>query len=109
MKTLELNNVILDIKTILTHNPAQIRRVGVFGSLAKGKIHNDSDIDIAIEYETGENLDKYNFDSFVTFCETCEILSKGMSKMYRRKIDVVQVEEKQGGFLDDIRDEVVWI
>ena len=109
MQKLELNNVILDIKTILSQNPAPVKRIGVFGSIANGKIHKDSDIDIAIEYDTGEDYGKYNFDSFLKFCEICEILSEGMAEIYKRKIDVVEIEERPGSFLYDIQGEIIWI
>jgi len=109
MQKLELNSVIMDIKTILSQNPAPIKRVGVFGSLVKGKIHKDSDIDIAIEYDTGEDCGKYTFDSFIRFCEICEILSEEMAEIYKRKIDVVEIEERPGSFLNDIQREIVWI
>ena len=109
MQKLELDDVILDIKTILSKNSAPVKRVGVFGSLVKGKIHKDSDIDIAIEYDTGENYGKYNFDSFIKFCEICETLSEEMAEIYKRKIDVVEVEERPGSFLYDIQREIIWI
>ena len=109
MQPLELNNVILDIKKILSKNYAPIRRVGVFGSLTKGKIHENSDIDIAIEYESGENYENYSYDSVIKFCEICEILEDEMSVLYGRRIDVIPVEERKGCLLDDIREEVVWI
>jgi len=103
---LELNNVILDIKTILSQNPAPVKRIGVFGSLAKGQIHEKSDIDIAIEYDPGED---YDFNRFVDFCEICEALRESIADIYNRKIDIVHVEEGEDNFLDEIRREVVWI
>ena len=109
MKELKLNNVIVDIKSILSQNPAPIKRVGVFGSLAKGQIHENSDIDIAIEYDIGENYEKYNFEGVLRFCEICETLEDEMSVIYGRKIDVIPVEERKGCLLEDIREEVVWI
>jgi len=109
MQPLKLNNVILDIKTIISKNSAPVRRVGVFGSLARGKIHENSDIDIAIEYESGENYENYTYDNVIEFCEFCELLEYEMSVLYGRKIDVIPVEERKGCLLDDIREEVVWI
>ena len=109
MQPLKLSNVMLDIKTILSNNSAPIRRVGVFGSLVRGKIHENSDIDIAIEYESGDNYENYTYDSVIEFCEFCDILEYEMSVLYGRKIDVIPVEERKGCLLDDIREEVVWI
>ncbi|MCL2197603.1 MAG: nucleotidyltransferase domain-containing protein [Defluviitaleaceae bacterium] len=106
MQPLEINSVIFDVKSILSQNPAPVRRIGVFGSLAKGQIHNDSDIDIAIEYEPGES---YDFNNFVKFCEICEYLSETISKRYGRKVDIVPVEERSDCLLQEIHDEVVWI
>jgi len=106
MQTVELGNVILDIKTILSKNPAPVKRIGLFGSLVKGKFHASSDIDIAIEYEQG---DRYDFDSVVKFCEICDIITNEISLRYGRRADVIPVEERKGCLLDNIREEVVWI
>jgi len=106
MQTTKLDNVIFDIKTILAQNPAPIKRVGLFGSFVKGKFHENSDIDIAIEYDES-NI--FNFEGFVAFCKTCEMLADGMQAIYKRKIDVIDIEERPGSFLDEIRDDMVWI
>ena len=108
MKALDLNNVISDIKTIITKEAVPIKRVGVYGSLVKGQINNDSDIDIAVEYDYKQG-DEINMDKFIEFCEVCESLSEGIFKIYNRKVDVVHVEDKPDSFLRDIQGEVVWV
>ena len=109
MQLIDLDSVILDIKKILSKNPAPVKRVGVFGSLVTGRTHENSDIDIAIEYDSGENYEKYSLDSVERFCELCEVLTEKLAAIYDRKIDVIPVEERDGCLLDDIRNEVVWI
>jgi len=106
MKKLDLANLIIDLKMSLSKNPAPVKRVGIFGSLVKGQVNDDSDIDIAVEFEQGES---FEFFQFVKFCELCEALRVDISQIYGRKIDVVHVEEKEGSFLDEIRQEVVWL
>ena len=109
MQLVNIDSVIFDIKTILSNNPAPVKRVGVFGSLVTGKMCESSDIDIAIEYDSGESYEKYSFDSVAKFCEFCEVLAEKMAVIYERKIDVIHVEEREGCLLNDIREEVVWI
>jgi len=108
VKGLELKDVISDIRTIISQNDAPIKRVGIFGSLVRGEIREESDIDIAVEYDYVQG-DEHNFGKFVNFCKACETLSDIMSGIYGRKIDVVEIEEKPGSFIDEIRSEVVWI
>jgi len=105
MNKLELESVIFDIKSIISQDPSTIRRIGVFGSLARHETHEKSDIDIAIEYET----ENYSFDNFVKFLEVCEQMEDTLSGKYGRKIDVIHVEEREDCLLQDIREEVIWI
>ena len=106
MKTLDLTSVITDIKIILAQNPGSVKRVGVFGSLAKGNTTDKSDIDIAIEY-LGEV--EFDFSRFVKFCEVCEYISESIAKNYGRTVDLVHVEEGADSLLFEIQDDVIWI
>jgi len=106
MKTLDLASVITDVKNLLSQNPAPIKRAGVFGSLATGQFNDESDIDIAIEYDPGENFD---FDRFVKFCELCELLSESVSSLYGRDVDIIPIEDHERNIYHDVQGEIVWI
>ena len=108
MKALELNSVILDIKSIVAQDPTTVKRIGVFGSLARGETHENSDIDIAIEYEHDPNK-TINFAHFTKFIKMCEQLEDILSGQYGRKIDVIPVEERENCLLQDIREEIIWV
>ena len=96
----------MDIQLTLSQNPGPVKRVGVFGSLVNGRFTDNSDIDIAIEYEPGDDFD---FNRFARFCEICEYITEFISNSYGRKVDLVHVEERPGCLLQDIREEVIWV
>jgi predicted nucleotidyltransferase len=54
-----------------------IRRIRVFGSIARGEARPDSDIDLLVEYEPG-----HGGFAFVDFCEDVE-------RLLGRRVDVV--------------------
>ena len=54
-----------------------VRRIRVFGSLARGEARPDSDIDLLVEYEPG-----HGGFAFVDFCE-------GVERLLHRRVDVV--------------------
>ena len=53
-----------------------VKKIGLFGSFAKGKQHKKSDIDIIV------NFDKETFDNYMGLLFLLE-------KMFRRKVDLV--------------------
>jgi len=106
MKTVGLTEIMTDLKIIISHNSDVVRRIGIFGSLVNNTFTDNSDIDVAIEYEPG---DKYDFDNFVKFCEICEYISETIFNNYGRKADLIPVEDRSGNLLQDIREEVIWI
>ena len=53
-----------------------VKKIGLFGSFAKGKQHKKSDIDIIV------NFDKETFDNYMDLLFLLE-------KMFKRKIDLV--------------------
>jgi len=105
MKAPELNSVIMDIRKALSQHPGPVKRVGIFGSLATGKLTDNSDIDIAIEYAQGDDFD---FERFVHFCEVCEYISDSISNTYGRRVDLVHVEDNPRCLLQKIYEEVIW-
>lgn len=54
------------------------RRIGVFGSYARGDAGDDSDVDVYVEFEEG----KRTYDSFFALHETLE-------KLLERRVDLV--------------------
>jgi hypothetical protein len=54
------------------------RRIGVFGSFARGEGHEDSDVDVYVEFEEG----KRTYDNFCALHERLE-------KLVGRRVDLV--------------------
>lgn len=108
MKNLEINNVLADIHNIISHRAGLIKKVGVFGSLARGNFHDDSDIDILIEYNSTPEL---QMEHFTQFCELCGNLRDILFDIYGRKIDIVHFEDDPARNLQDenVINEVIWI
>ena len=55
-----------------------VRRIGLFGSFARGHQHEDSDIDLLVEFEEGRKT----FDNFMS-------LSFFLEDLFGRKVEVV--------------------
>ncbi len=75
-----------DVFTLLRQNGAQLRRFGVgrlsvFGSFARGEPKDDSDIDILVEFEPGQET----FDNFLGLAEFLE-------ELFGRKVDLLTPE-----------------
>jgi predicted nucleotidyltransferase len=75
-----------DILNILEQNDSHLRalgikKIGLFGSFARGDHRPDSDIDLLVEFESG----KKTFDNFME-------LSFFLEEVLRSKIDLVTVE-----------------
>ena len=74
-----------------------VRKVGVFGSFARGEEKEGSDIDVLIELE-----DKYEtFDNFMD-------LKFFLEDLFERKVDLVTVEALRPQLKDDILRAVVY-
>lgn len=71
----------------------QVRELAVFGSTARGELHEGSDIDLLVEFEPGA---KVGFLHFLGLAEELEAL-------LRRKVDLVP----KGGLKTMIRDRVL--
>jgi predicted nucleotidyltransferase len=75
-----------DIMEALQQNQARlkalgVRRIGVFGSFVRGEQHDESDIDLLVEFELG----KKTFDAFME-------LSFYLEEILQRKVELVTVE-----------------
>lgn len=74
-----------------------VRKIGVFGSFARGEEKEGSDIDVLIELE-----DKYEtFDNFID-------LKFFLEDLFKREVDLVTVEALRPQLKDDIMREVVY-
>jgi len=107
MKMLELASVILDIKNIVSETPDVIKRVGIFGSLAKNSFTDQSDIDIVVEYAT--TLD-FDYNRYTLFCKACNNIMDSISENYGRNVDILHVQQEHpDSLIHEIQDEVVWV
>lgn len=74
-----------------------VRKIGVFGSFARGEEKEGSDIDVLIELE-----DRYEtFDNFMD-------LKFFLEDLFKREVDLVTVEALRPQLKDDIMREVVY-
>jgi len=58
-----------------------VKRLGLFGSFVRGEQSADSDIDILVEFETGQKT----FDRFIT-------LGFSLEELLGRRVDLITVE-----------------
>src|ERR1041385_4771902 len=58
-----------------------VRRISVFGSFARGEPNDDSDVDILVEFEAGQE----SFDNFLGLAEFLE-------ELFGRKVDLLTPE-----------------
>jgi len=72
-----------------------VKKIGLFGSFAKGKQKEKSDIDILV------NFDKITSDNFFDLMETLE-------KLFKRKIDLV-IEKNLVPELNYVKKEVQYV
>jgi len=84
-----------------------VKRVGVFGSLARGTFGNESDIDILIEYNAMSDI---HMEHFIEFCELCNQMTETLTSSYGRGIDLIHFADDPAKFLQDknVAREVVW-
>ena len=108
MKKLTIQEVINDIRKIISAHTDLIKVIGIFGSLAHEDEHDGSNIDLMVEYNS---LQEFSMEPFTKFCELCNQLEEQLAKIYKRKVDIVHIEN---GSLDNLFDEtvineVVWL
>lgn len=75
-----------------------VKRIGVFGSFAKNTIHQDSDIDILVEFHPN----KKNFDNFMDLAFFIEDLTG-------RKVDLVTNQSLSKYIAPHILNEVEYV
>lgn len=74
-----------------------VRKIGVFGSFARGEEKESSDIDVLVEFERGSKA----FDNYMD-------LKFFLEDLFNRKVDLVTVEAIRPQLKNDILGEVVY-
>ena len=108
MKELNVKDVAMDIREVVSENPGLIKAIGIFGSLARGDYHRHSDIDLLVEYASTPTFD---MEPYTRFCRLCNQIEEKLASRYARKVDIVHFEN---GSLDNLFDksvgsEVLWL
>ena len=85
-----------------------IKKIGIFGSLARGDFNQDSDIDLLVEYNMSSN---FSMEPFTSFCELCNKIEEQLTQNYSRKVDIVHFENDSLTHLSDANaeNEVIWL
>lgn len=73
------------------------RRIGVFGSFARGEESKDSDIDILVEFEAGQKT----FDNYMD-------LKFFLEDLFGRNVDLATVQALKSQIKDDILQSVIY-
>jgi len=107
-KEMNIQNVTNDIRTMLSLNPGLIKKIGIFGSLARGDFNEKSDIDLLVRYDSPS---VFSMDKITKYCELCCKIQDELSNFYQRGVDLVDVEDDSLSNLYDpeVINEVVWI
>jgi len=72
-----------------------VKKIGIFGSYAKGTQKKSSDIDILVEFDTP------TYDNFID-------LAFYLEKLYEKKIDLITIKGLSPYILPYVEEEVVW-
>ncbi len=93
----------MDVLGVIKKNEAKIKerfgvkRIGIFGSSARGEAKKDSDIDVLVEFEGG----KKTFDNFME-------LAFFLEEVFGRKVDLVTKEALRPELKNSILKEVAY-
>jgi predicted nucleotidyltransferase len=88
------------IETLRSHEPEikkrfSVRRIGVFGSFARGEGKDTSDVDILVEFENP------TFDNFMN-------LAFFLEDLFQRRVDLVTPNSLSPYIGPYVKQEVVW-
>ena len=111
MQELSIQNISSDIFSFITgfNGDSRVKRIGLFGSVSRGEIHSDSDIDIVTEYDFHGI---FNMDDYIKYCVFCNALRESFEEMYGRKIDVVdhgELFDDGNVCVEEVHKDVIWI
>ena len=107
-KEFNIINVSRDILRFIAQYSYLVRKIGIFGSLARGDFNDKSDIDLLIEYNAPA---KFEIDNFRNYCALCNDLTDALFSTYGRNVDIVDIENDSiTPFVDEnVENEVVWL
>ena len=111
MQKLSIQNISSDISCFIANfnGESRVKRVGIFGSVSRGEIHSDSDIDIVTEYDF---RGIFNMNDYVKYCIFCDALRECFEDMYGRKVDVVdhgELFDDDNVCIEEVKKDVIWI
>ena len=75
-----------------------VKRIGIFGSFARGEAKRSSDVDVLVEFEQGQAT----FDNFMR-------LVYDLEDLFKRKVDLLTMAGIDKYMKSRIEREVVWI
>jgi len=107
-KELNIQSVADDIRAVISHNPDLVKKIGIFGSLARGDFNEDSDIDLLVRYNSPPI---FSLDLFDRYCGLCNKLQDTLTNAYQRNVDIVHFDNDSLSNLydPDVKKEVVWV
>ena len=107
-KEMNIQNVANDIRTMLSLNPGLVKKIGIFGSLARGDFNEKSDIDLLVRYDSPP---VFSMEKITRYCELCCKIQDELSTFYQRSVDIAHVDnDSLSNMYDpDLKDEVIWI
>jgi predicted nucleotidyltransferase len=107
-KELSIQNVANDIVKMLSPNPGLIKKIGIFGSLARGDFNEESDIDLLVRYDSPP---VFSMEKITKYCELCCKIQDELAAFYQRGVDIAHVDDDSlsNMYDPDIKDEVIWI
>ena len=93
MKVLDL----IKVQQSFIKNTFHVKKIGLFGSMARGEGKDSSDLDFLVEFEEG-------FETFDNYIE----LKFFLEDMFQRKIDLVTIEALRPQMKAAILEEVIY-
>lgn len=74
-----------------------VKKIGIFGSVARGEAKDESDVDVLVEFERG----KTSFDNFMD-------LSFFLESLFGRKVDLITTTGLHKYIRPYVKKEVIW-
>ncbi|MCL2323762.1 MAG: nucleotidyltransferase domain-containing protein [Oscillospiraceae bacterium] len=108
---LNLSHIKQDSCEILNNfeNKKDVKKIGVFGSFARGDYTEDSDIDLIIDYNYAK---PFTFEDLSKFLNLITDLRDVFKEKYNKETDVVEYKalNQKGNrlFKEEIEEEIVW-
>ncbi|MCL2321672.1 MAG: nucleotidyltransferase domain-containing protein [Oscillospiraceae bacterium] len=109
---LNINHIKQDSFNVLNNfkNKEAIKKIGVFGSFARGDYTENSDIDLVIDYNYTK---KDMFEDALNFFNFIDEIKDMFKNKYNKKTDIVEyaaLKQRENRFLKkEIEGEIVWI